>query len=51
MAISTILISSDSFEEGVGTSSGYVLWFGKIPTIVPATTPAVTPPTTHVDTP
>ncbi|GJZ73874.1 hypothetical protein Tco_0638020 [Tanacetum coccineum] len=28
----------------------HVLWFGKIPTTVSATTPTVTPPTTHVDT-
>ncbi|GKA17102.1 hypothetical protein Tco_0696939 [Tanacetum coccineum] len=50
MAISTILISSDSSEESVGTSSGQVLWFGRIPTTVPATTPTMTPPTTHIDT-
>ncbi|GJZ96225.1 hypothetical protein Tco_0668559 [Tanacetum coccineum] len=50
MAISTILISSDSSEESVGTSSGQVLWFGRIPTNVPATPPTVTPPTIHVDT-
>ncbi|GKD52732.1 hypothetical protein Tco_1281708 [Tanacetum coccineum] len=50
MAISTILISSDSSEESVGTSSGHVLWFGRIPTNVPATPPTVTPPTIHIDT-
>ncbi|GKC04363.1 hypothetical protein Tco_0995973, partial [Tanacetum coccineum] len=50
MDISTISISSDSSEESVGTSSGRVLWFGRIPTTVLATTPTVTPPTTHIDT-
>ncbi|GKD45241.1 hypothetical protein Tco_1269886, partial [Tanacetum coccineum] len=50
MAISIISISLDSSEESVGTSSGRVLWFTRIPTIVLATTPTVTPPTTHIDT-
>ncbi|GJS04186.1 hypothetical protein Tco_0320694 [Tanacetum coccineum] len=50
MAISTILISSDSSKESAGTPSGQVLWFGRIPTTVPATIPTVTPPTTHIDT-
>ncbi|GJT72051.1 hypothetical protein Tco_1031337 [Tanacetum coccineum] len=50
MDISTISISSDSSEESVGTSSGRVLWFGRIPTTVPAITPIVTLPTTHIDT-
>ncbi|GJW91971.1 hypothetical protein Tco_0169524, partial [Tanacetum coccineum] len=50
MAISTISISLDSSKESVGTSSGRVLWFGRIPTTVPAITPIVTLPTTHIDT-
>ncbi|GJT68275.1 hypothetical protein Tco_1019755 [Tanacetum coccineum] len=50
MAISNILISSDSSKESTGTPFGQVLWFGRIPTTVPATTPTVTPPTTHIDT-
>ncbi|GKD91859.1 hypothetical protein Tco_1371696 [Tanacetum coccineum] len=50
MAISTILISSDSSEESVGTPSGRVLWFGRIPTTVPATTPTIDPPVIHDDT-
>ncbi|GJZ94108.1 putative reverse transcriptase domain-containing protein [Tanacetum coccineum] len=49
MAISIISISLDSSEESVGTSSRRVLWFGRIPTIVLATTPTVAPPTTHID--
>ncbi|GJZ69533.1 hypothetical protein Tco_0633083 [Tanacetum coccineum] len=50
MAISTISISLDSFEESVGTPSGRVLWFGRIPTSVPATTPTTDPPIIHDDT-
>ncbi|GJZ92052.1 hypothetical protein Tco_0664117 [Tanacetum coccineum] len=50
MAISTILISSDSSKETVGTPSGRVLWFGRIPTLVPATTPTIDPPIIHDDT-
>ncbi|GKA00317.1 hypothetical protein Tco_0672867 [Tanacetum coccineum] len=50
MAISTILISSNSSEESVGTPSGRVLWFGRIPTTVPATTPTIDPPVIHDDT-
>ncbi|GKA77052.1 hypothetical protein Tco_0783513, partial [Tanacetum coccineum] len=50
MAISTISISSDSFEESVGTPSGRVLWFGRIPTTVPVTTPTIDPPVIHDDT-
>nr|GEV79223.1 hypothetical protein [Tanacetum cinerariifolium] len=49
-AIFTILISSDSSEESVGTPSGRVLWFGRIPTIVPVTTPTIDPPVIHDDT-
>ncbi|GJT93081.1 hypothetical protein Tco_1081926 [Tanacetum coccineum] len=50
MAISVILVSSDSSEESVGTPAGRVILFGTIPTTIPDTTPTVTPPTTHVDT-
>nr|GEU44004.1 reverse transcriptase [Tanacetum cinerariifolium] len=50
MAMSTVLISLDSSEESVGTPSGRVLWFGKIPTTVPATTPTTHPPVIHDDT-
>ncbi|GKB99330.1 hypothetical protein Tco_0985467, partial [Tanacetum coccineum] len=50
MAISTISISSDSFEESFGTPSGRVLWFGRIPTTVPVTTPTIDPPVIHDDT-
>ncbi|GJU15498.1 hypothetical protein Tco_1143464 [Tanacetum coccineum] len=50
MAISTISISSDSSEESVRTPSGRVLWFGRIPTIVSATTPTIDPPVIHDDT-
>ncbi|GKA20676.1 putative reverse transcriptase domain-containing protein [Tanacetum coccineum] len=49
MVISTISISLDSFEESVGTPFGQVLWFGKIPTTVPATTPTIDPPVIHDD--
>ncbi|GKD75575.1 hypothetical protein Tco_1333857, partial [Tanacetum coccineum] len=50
MAISTILISSDSSEENVVTPSGRVLWFGRIPTIVPVNTPTIDPPVIYDDT-
>ncbi|GKC57574.1 hypothetical protein Tco_1085172 [Tanacetum coccineum] len=50
MAISTISISSDSSEESVGTPSGRVFWFGRIPTTVPVTTPTIDPPIIHDDT-
>ncbi|GJV73960.1 hypothetical protein Tco_1493955 [Tanacetum coccineum] len=50
MAISVILVSSDSSEESVGTSTGRVILFGTIPTTIPDTTPSVIPPTTHIDT-
>ncbi|GJS73411.1 hypothetical protein Tco_0706252 [Tanacetum coccineum] len=50
MTISTISISLDSFEESVGTPSGRVLWFGRIPTTVPVTTPTIDPPVIHDDT-
>ncbi|GKC09561.1 hypothetical protein Tco_1001171 [Tanacetum coccineum] len=50
MAISVILVSSDSSEESVGTSTGQVILFGTIPTTIPDTTPSVISPTTHIDT-
>nr|GEU46032.1 hypothetical protein [Tanacetum cinerariifolium] len=50
MAISTISISLDSSEKSVGTPSGRVLWFGRIPTTVPVITPTVDPPVIHDDT-
>ncbi|GKC42300.1 hypothetical protein Tco_1060022 [Tanacetum coccineum] len=50
MAISVILVSSDSSEESVGTSIGRVILFGTIPTTIPDTTPSVIPPFTHIDT-
>ncbi|GKC53747.1 hypothetical protein Tco_1076492, partial [Tanacetum coccineum] len=50
MAISVILVSSDSSEESVGTSTGRVILFGTIPTTIPNTTPFVIPPTTYIDT-
>nr|GEY06584.1 hypothetical protein [Tanacetum cinerariifolium] len=51
MVISIILISLDSSEESVGTPSGRVLWFGRIPTTVPSTTANVDPPAIRDDTP
>ncbi|GKC17513.1 reverse transcriptase domain-containing protein [Tanacetum coccineum] len=50
MAISVILVSSDSSEDSVGTSVGRVILFGTIPTTIPETTPSVISPTTHIDT-
>ncbi|GJU15636.1 hypothetical protein Tco_1143602 [Tanacetum coccineum] len=50
MAISVILVSSDSSEESVETSTGRVILFGTIPTTIPDTTPSVIPPSTHIDT-
>ncbi|GKA94162.1 putative reverse transcriptase domain-containing protein [Tanacetum coccineum] len=50
MAISVILVSSDSSEESVGTSTGQVILFGTIPTTIPDTTLSMTPPTTDIDT-
>ncbi|GJX54984.1 hypothetical protein Tco_0284881 [Tanacetum coccineum] len=51
MAISVILISSDSSEDSVGTPAGRVILFGTIPTTIPDTTPVITPPATQTDTP
>nr|GEX28206.1 putative reverse transcriptase domain-containing protein [Tanacetum cinerariifolium] len=50
MAIFIILVSSDSSEESVGTSTGRVILFGTIPTTIPDTTLSMIPPSTHVDT-
>nr|GFC60495.1 hypothetical protein [Tanacetum cinerariifolium] len=43
-------ISSDSFEDSVGTPAGRVILFGTIPTTIPDTTQVTTPPTTQTDT-
>ncbi|GKB91773.1 hypothetical protein Tco_0964045 [Tanacetum coccineum] len=51
MAISVILISSDSSEDSVGTPARRVILFGTIPTTIPNTTPVITPPATQTDTP
>ncbi|GJZ30845.1 reverse transcriptase domain-containing protein [Tanacetum coccineum] len=45
MAISVILISSDSSEDSVGTPAGRVILFGTIPTTIPDTTDSDTPDT------
>nr|GEV28755.1 hypothetical protein [Tanacetum cinerariifolium] len=50
MAISVILISSDSSEGSVGTRAGRVILFGTIPATIPDTTPVITLPTTQTDT-
>ncbi|GJY23652.1 putative reverse transcriptase domain-containing protein [Tanacetum coccineum] len=50
MAISVILVSSDSSEDSVGTPAGRVILFGTIPTTIPDTTSVITPPTTQTDT-
>nr|GEW23016.1 hypothetical protein [Tanacetum cinerariifolium] len=50
MAISVILVSSDSSEDSVGTPAGRVILFGTIPTTISDTTPVITPPTTQTDT-
>ncbi|GJR45808.1 hypothetical protein Tco_1313911 [Tanacetum coccineum] len=51
MAISVILISSDSSEDNVGTPAGRVILFDTIPTTIHDTTPVITPPATQIDTP
>ncbi|GKC73530.1 hypothetical protein Tco_1119413, partial [Tanacetum coccineum] len=51
MAIFAILISSDSSNESVGTSTSWVILFGKIPTSIPATVPIVDLLVFHDDTP
>ncbi|GJT16295.1 hypothetical protein Tco_0875001 [Tanacetum coccineum] len=50
MAISVILVSSDSSEDSAGTPARRVILFGTIPTAIPDTTPVITPPTTQTDT-
>ncbi|GJV26083.1 hypothetical protein Tco_1378778 [Tanacetum coccineum] len=45
MAISVILISSDSSKESVGTSTTQVILFGMIPTTIPSTIPTIDSPT------
>nr|GEZ37836.1 reverse transcriptase domain-containing protein [Tanacetum cinerariifolium] len=50
MAISVILVSSDSSEDSVGTPAGRVILFGTIPTTIPDTTPVITSPPTQTDT-
>nr|GFB24513.1 hypothetical protein [Tanacetum cinerariifolium] len=50
MAISIILVSSDSSEDSVGKPAGRVILFGTIPTTIPDTTLVITPPTTQTDT-
>nr|GEY08146.1 putative reverse transcriptase domain-containing protein [Tanacetum cinerariifolium] len=50
MAISVILISSDSLEESMGTSIARVILFGTIPTAIQAIVPIVDPPVVHDDT-
>nr|GEY91518.1 reverse transcriptase domain-containing protein [Tanacetum cinerariifolium] len=50
MAISVILISSDSSEDSIGTPAGRVILFGTIPTTIPDTTPLIAPPTTDAPT-
>nr|GEW19556.1 putative reverse transcriptase domain-containing protein [Tanacetum cinerariifolium] len=50
MAILVISISSDSFEDSMGTPTGRVILFSTIPTTTPNTTPVITPSTTQTDT-
>ncbi|GKD25478.1 hypothetical protein Tco_1231692, partial [Tanacetum coccineum] len=50
MAISVILVSSDSSEDSAGTPAGRVILFGTILTTISDTTPSMIPPTTHIDT-
>nr|GEW82018.1 hypothetical protein [Tanacetum cinerariifolium] len=47
MAISVILISSDSSEDSMGTPVGRVILFGTIPTTIRDTTPVIAPSTTE----
>ncbi|GKE37692.1 hypothetical protein Tco_1461097, partial [Tanacetum coccineum] len=44
MATSGILISLDSSEESVGTSTARVILFGMIPTTIPSTVPTIDSP-------
>nr|GEV86916.1 hypothetical protein [Tanacetum cinerariifolium] len=50
MAISIILVSSDSSKESVKTSTEQVILFGTIPITIPDTTLSMSPLSTHVDT-
>nr|GFA39054.1 hypothetical protein [Tanacetum cinerariifolium] len=50
MATSIILVSSDSSEDSVGTSTGRVILFGTIPTTILDTKLSIIPPSIHVDT-
>nr|GEY33018.1 hypothetical protein [Tanacetum cinerariifolium] len=50
MAISVVLISSDSLEESMGTSTAQVILFGMIPTAILTIIPIVDPPVVHDDT-
>ncbi|GJX81131.1 reverse transcriptase domain-containing protein [Tanacetum coccineum] len=50
MAISIILVSSDSSKDSVGTPAGQVILFSTIPTTIRDTTLSMTSPTTHTDT-
>nr|GEX78426.1 hypothetical protein [Tanacetum cinerariifolium] len=51
MTISVVLISLDSLEENVGTSTARVILFGTIPTAILTIVPIVDPPVVHDDTP
>ncbi|GKC09500.1 hypothetical protein Tco_1001110 [Tanacetum coccineum] len=50
MAFSVILISSDSSEESVGTSTARVILSGTIPTTISPSTPTTNLPVIHDDT-
>nr|GEV73679.1 hypothetical protein [Tanacetum cinerariifolium] len=50
MAISVILVSSDSSEDSVETPVGRVILFGTIPTTIPDTILVIALPTTQTDT-
>nr|GEW93100.1 hypothetical protein [Tanacetum cinerariifolium] len=50
MAISVILVSSDSSEGSIGTPARRVILFGTIPTTIYDTTPVITLPTTQTNT-
>ncbi|GJZ78435.1 hypothetical protein Tco_0643272 [Tanacetum coccineum] len=50
IAFPVILISLDSLEDSLGTSTARVILFGMIPTIVPATAPTVDLPVIYDNT-
>nr|GEU71348.1 putative reverse transcriptase domain-containing protein [Tanacetum cinerariifolium] len=50
MAISVILVSSNSSEDSMRTTAGRVILFGTIPTTISDTTPVIARPTTQTDT-